>query len=462
MTNRGYSAEEPIAAIATALSPAAIGIVRTSGTSCIEKISAVFSRPAALRSAAGNSLVYGWILEPASSERIDEVMLGVYRAPKSFCGEDMIEIFCHGGVSVVKKILHVLLENGFREALPGEFTFRAYINGKADLTKAEAVKEIIESKTVFSGARAARRLHGSVLQEIASIKAELVKSLAHIEVEIEYPEDEETIADSFDKTELLGVQKQLSLLADSWKTEKLYQEGVSVVLCGRPNAGKSSLFNALLKEDRAIVSPTEGTTRDWLESPLDFDGIPVRLFDTAGLRETSDEIEKEGVLRTHDLSHNADIVFYVVDATVGITPSDADFLKGLTAIPLVIVWTKIDAKDALPPPREIALLKNQHTIRGVSSVTKDGISSLAQCIKEILFKNDTHGEKSLGSERQKRAVTEALSRVTHALSVSQSGYALDAVVQDIEDALAALGEVTGEVTPDDILDSVFSQFCVGK
>src|SRR5574344_1238585 len=330
MDNTGYTPEEPIAAIATALAPAALGIIRTSGKNCIELVSKVFSRPKALCEANGNTLVYGWLLEPSGEQKpslanstrahIDEVMCGVYRAPKSFTGEDMVEIFCHGGTAVVTAVLNLLLTNGFRQAERGEYTFRAYINGKTDLTRAEAVKEIIDSKTDFSRGRATGRLAGSLYEEIESIKKLIVDTLAQIEVEIEYPEDEETIANAFDHEKLLETKSRLSSLVSSWKSEKLYQDGARVVLCGKTNAGKSSLFNALLKEERAIVSDIAGTTRDWIESYADFGGIPVRLFDTAGLRKTDDVIEARGVELTKDLSEDADVILYLIDSRNGISP----------------------------------------------------------------------------------------------------------------------------------------------
>ena len=267
-----YTPEEPISSIATALAPAALGIVRVSGKNCIQLVSKVFSRPKALLEAPGNTIVYGWIMslraegEAINNHKIDEVMCAVYRAPKSYTGEDMVEIFCHGGPSVVTAIQNLMLKSGFRQANRGEYTFRAYINGKTDLTRAEAVKEIIDSHTDDSRSHAAGRLAGTLLNEIDSIKELIVKTLASIEVEIEYPEDEETISDTFDKTELEQACTRLQTLVDSWKGEKLYQDGARVVLAGRTNAGKSSLFNAILKEERAIVSDIEGTTRDWLES----------------------------------------------------------------------------------------------------------------------------------------------------------------------------------------------------
>src|SRR5574344_2063584 len=343
MTNIGYTPEEPIAAIATALAPGALGIIRTSGKNCIELVSNVFSRPKALREAKGNTLVYGWLLEPNGEQkvscansspraRVDEVMCGVYRAPKSFTGEDMVEIFCHGGTAVVTAVLNLLLANGFRQAERGEYTFRAYINGKTDLTRAEAVKEIIDSKTDVSRGRAAGRLAGSLYEEIESIKKLVVDTLAQIEVEIEYPEDEETIADAFDHEKLLEAKTRLASLVSSWKSEKLYQDGARVVLCGKTNAGKSSLFNALLKEERAIVSDIAGTTRDWLESYADFGGIPVRLFDTAGLRKTDDVIEARGVELTKDLSEDADVILYLIDSRNGISPEDKGLFSELAGI----------------------------------------------------------------------------------------------------------------------------------
>lgn len=466
MTNLLYTPEEPIAAIATALSPGAIGIVRTSGKGCIEKIAKLFSRPSALLSAKANSLVYGWLFNPSlksENSKIDEVMLGVYKAPKSFTGEDMVEVFCHGGVSVVKAVLSLLLANGFRQAERGEFTFRAYINGKTDLTKAEAVKEIIDSKTDASRGRAAGRLAGNLYEEIDSIKKLIVDTLASLEVEIEYPEDEETISDTFDEQGLKQAAERLRVLVDSWKSEKLYQDGARIVLCGKTNAGKSSLFNSLLKEDRAIVSDIEGTTRDWIESWADFEGIPARLFDTAGLRQTEDKIEAAGVELTKDLSRDADLILYLADSAKGLLQEDISFMQRQNSTPVILVWNKSDS----PSSKEIPSLENAPWKKAISVSAKkgNGISSLTNAVYEILSglaSKENVRQAGLGSERQKQAVAEALERVEHALEVTKESYAMDAVVQDLEDSLDSLGEVTGEVTPDDVLGSIFSHFCVGK
>ena len=473
MTQNQYTPEEPISSIATALAPAALGIVRVSGKGCIELVSKVFSRPKALLSAAGNTLVYGWILD--DTKKIDEVMLAVYRAPKSFTGEDMVEIFCHGGPAVVMAVQKLMLKSGFRQANRGEYTFRAFINGKTDLTRAEAVKEIIDSHTDVSRSHAAGRLAGSLFEEIDSIKKLIIDTLAAIEVEIEYPEDEETIADSFDREDIELAEKRLAALEASWRGEKLYQDGARVVLAGRTNAGKSSLFNAILKEERAIVSDIEGTTRDWLESWASINGIPVRLFDTAGLRQTSDVIEAQGVEISRSLVHDADVVLYLVDGTAGLNDEDKQFIEKCEE-PLIVVYTKSDKGGVLgAEPLGEGVASNEVRAGGrlsppvakISSKTGEGLSELFGQIYGILTAGIAGGstertQAGLGSARQKEAVSAALESVRHALVSADDNYTLDAVVQDLEDALDSLGEVTGDVTPDDVLGSIFANFCVGK
>ena len=468
--SKQYTPEEPISSIATALAPAALGIVRTSGKGCLELVSKVFSAPKKLLSAEGNTIVYGWIKNPENSESgddknslVDEVMVAVYRAPKRFTGEDMAEIFCHGGPSVVTAIQNLLLKNGFRQAERGEYTFRAYINGKTDLTKAEAVREIIDSHTDTARGRAAGRLAGSLYEEIDEIKKLIIDTLAAIEVEIEYPEDEETIADSFDSSDIEKARSRLQTLQDSWKGEKLYQDGARVVLCGRTNAGKSSLFNAILKEERAIVSDIEGTTRDWLESWVSFDGIPVRLFDTAGLRETSDVIEAQGVELTKSLSTDADVVLYLVDSSCidengnkNLHKDDVDFLSKCKER-VILVWNKCDNLE-----NDIECTETDEVF--ISAKKGIGLDKLYAKVKSVLTQglSTERIQAGLGSERQKKAVAEALESVNHALLSAQDNYTLDAVVQDLEDALESLGIVTGDVTPDDVLGSIFANFCVGK
>lgn len=458
--SNSYTPEEPIAAIATALAPSALALIRISGKNCIELLSKVFSRPKALTQGEGNTIVYGWIVDsvnPDQKQKIDEVLVSVFRAPKSYTGEEMAEISCHGGISPVTAIFSLLLKNGFRTALPGEFTFRAFINGKTDLTKSEAVKEIIDSKTDASRSLAAGRLSGNLYNEIQSIKEKIISTIASIEVELEYPEDEENFSDSFDSTLLLQAKNSLTELSKSWQSQKLYQDGARIILCGKTNAGKSSLFNALLKEERAIVSDIEGTTRDWIESWVSFDGIPARLFDTAGLRITDDVIEQRGVEMTKDLTQDADIIIYLVDSTKEESKDDIDFINSFNGkIPVIKVLNKIDVLQNNSKLDENSVKISAKTGLGISDLIKTVKGALVQSTKS------DRTQAGLGSERQKQAVDEALDSVNHALEVSKGGFSMDAVVQDLEDALSFLSEITGETTPEDILGNIFANFCVGK
>lgn len=453
-----YTLDDEIAAIATALAPAALGIVRTSGARSLELISRFFSRPQALLQAKGHALVYGWIHD--EGVKVDEVVLCVYRAPKSNTGENAVEIICHGGPGVVRAVYRLCIKNGFRPAERGEFTFRSFIHGKTDLTRAEAVREIIDSGTDTAQQKAAGRLSGTVFREIEAIKADLMTALAALEVEIEYPEDEETIADSFDESLLQKPFSALQQLAASWQTEKIYQAGVRLVLAGKTNAGKSSLFNALLKEDRAIVSDVHGTTRDWLEAELDFKGIPAHIFDTAGLRATEDAIEAIGVQRSVELASAADIVLYLIDGTKPPAAEDTAFIQENT-VPLIIVQTKADKGT----PGVLPAALQRFPAVSLSSRTGAGIDVLIDTVTGLVTADTapmSDAGVSLGTERQKEAVIAALEAVNHALEAGRSGFPLDAVVQDVEDAVHTLGSITGEVRSDDILDKIFSGFCVGK
>lgn len=467
-----FDLDSPIAAIATALVPSALGIVRVSGKGSIQLISTCFSRPKAITVALGNTIVYGWIIDQ-TGKRIDEVMVNVYRAPASFTGEESAEIIGHGGPAVVLAVYRTMLAAGFRAAARGEFALRAFTNGKTDLARAEAIREIIDSRTNTARDHAAERLAGGLSQEIHSIKNMIVTSLAALGVEVEYPEDEHTIKGAFDAQGLTRACERIQRMEDAWAAEKLVRDGATVVLAGQTNAGKSSLFNALLKEERAIVSDIHGTTRDWIESEADFLGIPVRLYDTAGIRETTDSIEAEGVGRTRSLASQADIILYIIDSTQGFTKQDTQFLSETHTPPVIPVWNKADRKDAKPLPQISSKDSSPIQFLRVSAHTGDGIHELVEHAHAILIaerQQETQTGAGIaglrgqapGSERQKKALSTARAFLEHACEAEQAGFPLDAIAQDMEDAISALGEITGETTADDILSAVFSQFCVGK
>lgn len=462
---------DPIVAVATALAPAALGIVRASGGGALALASRVFSRPQKLLQAASHTLVYGWILDPDTGSKIDEVVAAVYRAPAGFTGEDAVEIICHGGPAVVTAVYRAFLRAGFRQAEGGEFSLRAFANGKTDLTRAEAIGEIIAAKTAEARKKASARLSGSLSAAFSAIRAKVLEAAAAVAVEIEYPEDEETVKGAFRPSLIRSAAEDLRALSATWAAEKLYQNGAELVLAGATNAGKSRLFNLLLKEERAIVSEIHGTTRDWIEAEADFGGIPVRLFDTAGLRETSNRIEAEGISRTRGLLERADIIFYVVDSAQGLTGEDRAFLCGESGkrTPVFLVWNKTDREDSLPaeriPPEWIP--QTGTVFRGVfpvSAKTGDGLAYLVKCAGETLLANteSVSAETALGSLRQKKAAENAEACLRTALQNAEAGFPLDTVIQDLEDALFALGEITGETVTADVLEEVFSKFCVGK
>jgi tRNA modification GTPase len=337
------------------------------------------------------------------------------------------------------------------------------MNGKTDLTRAEAIQEIIAAKTDTSRQKAAGRLAGSLYRELTDVRALLLSTLAALEAEIEYPEDEHSLAAQFDDADLRTAVQKLESLCESWASEKLYQEGARAVLCGRTNAGKSSLFNMLLKEERSIVSEIHGTTRDWIESAASFDGIPVTLYDTAGIRDSGDAIEKEGVERAKSLLDRADAVIYVVDGTRGIAPDDKAFLDDYPRehnAPLVIAFNKSDLAESESGAIDSAFPGVQKI--PVSAKTGKGIPELVASVKSALMPRSASHAIGLGSARQKKICEDALDSARHALHAAQKGFTLDAVAADIEDALYFLGEITGEVTTDEILDTVFSRFCLGK
>lgn len=458
-----YALDEPIAAIATAIAPAALGIVRASGSGSVDLVAALFSRPEALADAAGGTFLHGWLVDPATGSRVDEVVVAVYRAPRSFTGEDSVEIIGHGGVNAVRSVHRLLLRHGFRDAGPGEFTFRAFARGKSDLTRAEAVREIVDARTGEARERAAARLSGALAAELAECKNAIIAALASIEAEVEYPEDEEAVGGAFDASLVSAARERLARLESTWASERVFREGARVVLAGRVNAGKSSLFNALLKEDRAIVSESPGTTRDWIEATVDLGGIPARLVDTAGLRDAHDPVEAIGVERARDLANSADLTLYVVDSVEGLVEEDRAALDALSdsRTPAIVVWNKAD-KPARTPIEDMAEATSRIS---VSAKTGAGIAELVAAARARLLPErgaPTPGGPALGSERQRDAVRDAVSCLDKAIAAAASGFPMDAVAEDLETALGRLGEVTGETTPTDVLDALFSGFCVGK
>jgi tRNA modification GTPase len=460
MKTFSYGDDSPIAAFATTPGKSALTLIRCSGKGSLELAAKFFSAPEKLTQAAGNTVVHGWIV--AHNERVDEALVSVFRAPKSYTGEDSLDISCHGGNAAAQAVMAVLRAVGFRDALVGEFTFRAFMNGKLDLTRAESVMELVSAKTDRGRNNAVNRLSGVLEKEISAIKKTLVEVLSGAEIFLDYSEDEisadvEEIAGRLpNETLARETLARLQKLAKSWQLERIYQEGVSAVIAGRPNSGKSSLFNLLLKEERSIVTEIPGTTRDWIEAWVSIEGIPVRLIDTAGLRDSSDRVEKIGVERSRDLLETADLVLYLIDGEAGLTDEDAALIDAL-ATPHLVIWNKADIAPA------------QKKLLAVSAKTGEGVTELTAAIAvtiqtEIAANAEPPGtaSASLGTVRQKNLVDAAVAALEEALYLAEKGDPLDLVSPQLREAVNALGEITGEVSTADILEEMFSKFCVGK
>ncbi|RKX76459.1 MAG: tRNA uridine-5-carboxymethylaminomethyl(34) synthesis GTPase MnmE [Spirochaetes bacterium] len=454
MENVDYNFDEPIAALATPWGQSALAVIRTSGTGCIEKIAGIFSNRENLLRAPGYTLVHGNLFDPQTRESVDELIAAVYRAPRSYTGEDSVELFAHGSLPGIQRILEVLFKVGFRQAEPGEFTLRAFLNRKMDLTRAEAVNEIVTAKSYQAQSMALNRLSGAVESRINRIKGKLIEIMSMIELQLDYPEDEaESI--SIDKEEILKIGEDIKKLAETYKIGRIFQEGISIAITGKTNSGKSSLFNLFLKEDRAIVSEVHGTTRDYIESWVTVKGIPIRLYDTAGLRNTDNFIEMEGIRRTQRIVENANIVLYLVDGIEGITPEDEHFLISNKNGRCVLIWNKIDIVSDKKVP---------HGFIPLSARTGEGLHTLeSEIFRRALGEAAISSSKPvIDSIRQKNLLEKCLHSLENIIQGIENNVPLDVAAVDMREALDALGEITGEVTSTDILNSMFSRFCVGK
>ena len=467
-----YGDDSPIAAFATVPGNSALTTIRCSGKGALELAEKIFSAPEKLRQAAGNTVLHGWIVAH-NNEKIDEVLFSVFRAPKSYTGEDSVDISCHGGSAAGQGVMAALRAAGFRDALPGEFTFRAFMNGKLDLSRSESVMELVSAKTDAGRRHAVNRLSGALEHEINSIKKQLVAILSGVEIFLDYSEDEigadaDETAGRFSGQRLVReALTRLQKLAQSWRRERIYQEGILAVIAGRPNAGKSSLFNLLLREERSIVTETPGTTRDWIEAWVSIEGIPLRLADTAGLRESIDPVEKLGMERSRALLEEAELVLYLIDGVEGVTAGDREFIDGLhgpQSRPLLILWNKADIAPMPPLSFTANRLMNISTL-SVSAKTGEGITELTAAIgKAVILPaagEDTQ-DPALGSARQKNLVEAAAAALEEALALAEKGEPLDLIAPLLREAVNSLGEITGEVSTSDILEEMFSKFCVGK
>ncbi|HEK9097065.1 TPA: tRNA uridine-5-carboxymethylaminomethyl(34) synthesis GTPase MnmE [Streptococcus equi subsp. zooepidemicus] len=451
---------DTIAAISTPLGEGAIGIVRLSGTKALDIAKSIF-KGKDLTTVASHTLNYGHIIKPSTGEVIDEVMVSVMLAPKTFTREDVIEINTHGGIAVTNDILQLLIKQGARMAEPGEFTKRAFLNGRIDLTQAEAVMDLIRAKTDKAMSIAIKQLDGSLSQLISDTRQEILNTLAQVEVNIDYPEyddvEEMTTALLRDKTR--EFQTLLEQLLRTAKRGKILREGLSTAIIGRPNVGKSSLLNTLLREDKAIVTDIAGTTRDVIEEYVNIKGIPLKLVDTAGIRETDDLVEQIGVERSKKALQEADLVLLVLNASEKLTEQDKALLALSQNSNRIILLNKTDLKQVIEKdqlPEEaipISVLQNQNIDQ-----IEDRINQLFFDHTGLIEQDATYLSNARHISLIEQAV-QSLEAVNEGLAL---GMPVDLLQIDLTRAWEILGEITGDAAPDELITQLFSQFCLGK
>ena len=455
--------KDTIAAIATAMSSSGIGIVRISGEDSLEIIQKIYKgkKEKNFKEEKTYTIHYGYIMD--GEEIIDEVLVMLMKAPHSFTGEDTVEIDCHGGVYVMKKILETVIKNGARPAEPGEFTKRAFLNGKLDLSQAEAVIDIINSKNEYALKSSVSQLKGAVQKKIADMRKEILYHTAFIETALDDPEHisvdgyGEKLKVTVDK--LLEEIHQLLLSADNGR---IIKEGIKTVIVGKPNAGKSSLLNVLVGEERAIVTEIEGTTRDVLEENIQLQGISLNVMDTAGIRDTKDIVEKIGVDKAKVHANEADLIIYVVDASRPLDENDKEIIEMIKDKQAIVLLNKSDLETVVT--KEMLKEKIDKPMIVISAKEEQGIHELEETLKKMFF----HGEISFNDEiyitniRHKTALSDAYESLEKVNMSIENGMPEDFYSIDLLDAYESLGSITGETIGEDLVNEIFSKFCMGK
>lgn len=437
---------DTISAIATPFGTGAIGIVRMSGPLSFQICKKIFTKKL-----TPLKINYGNIVD--EGEMIDEVIVLPYKAPMGYTGEDAVEIQCHGGINIIRKILHLTYKYGARPAEKGEFTKRAFLNGKMDLSKAEAVADVIHAKTTKFAVKSAANLSGKLSQKISEIHGQLFDLLSKIIAAVDFPEDVQEPEYSYLEKKLTETIKEIEKVSAFSKSSDVLRQGVKAAIVGRPNVGKSSLFNVLLNFERAIVTDTAGTTRDAIREMLDIDGIPVTIIDTAGIRDENDadKIEKIGIDFSKKCIDESDVILFLFDSQYGITPEDQEIYDLTEGKPVLKIASKSDLTD-----------KKYDDCISVSSVTGENTDYLKDCIKNLICKNLEEETEFITNERQAHCLNEALKSCKAALDGVKAQELQDLISIDVKSALLQLGEIRGEVVTDDILNNIFDHFCIGK
>ncbi|MHB8845190.1 MAG: tRNA uridine-5-carboxymethylaminomethyl(34) synthesis GTPase MnmE [Nitrospirota bacterium] len=452
---------DTICAVSTPSGEGGIGIIRVSGRDAVDAAARIF-RPKGgvdIRSAKSHRIHYGHIVDPESGESVDEVLLSAMRAPATYTREDVVEINCHGGMAPLWRTVRLLLAGGARQAEPGEFTKRAFLNGRIDLAQAEAVMDIIRARTEMSLHAANEQLRGGLSERIKAVREQLVGMLAGVEAGVDFPEEEiETPSGGALAGAIARARDDIDSIMRSYAFGRLLREGIAATIVGRPNVGKSSLMNALLQQDRAIVTDIPGTTRDIIEESLTIEGVMVRIIDTAGIRDTHDMVEAEGVKRSLAAIEAADVAIVVLDGSEALHEGDKRVLQAVLGKNTIVVMNKADR------PRRIGDEAGLGQAIAVSCSTGEGLDTLRSAIAEMVKQGKTNAAEHAWAvnDRHRIALEKAASSLEKALATAQDRQSPELIAVDLRDALDHIGTIIGATYTEDILERIFSDFCIGK
>ncbi|MDU1414450.1 MAG: tRNA uridine-5-carboxymethylaminomethyl(34) synthesis GTPase MnmE [Clostridium sp.] len=454
---------DTIAAISTAIGEGGIAIIRISGEKAKEIANNIFEakNKKPILDMKSYTMKYGYIIDE-NKNHIDEVIISYMKGPRSFTAEDTIEINCHGGVVATNKVLETVIRQGARLAEPGEFTKRAFLNGRIDLSQAEAVIDIITSKTELSMKSALMQSEGVISKEIRALRDKIISIIAHIEATVDYPEDdlEEVTADEAIK-DLQNINEEIKRLIDTSEEGKILREGLSTVIVGKPNVGKSSLLNALTKENRAIVTDVPGTTRDVIEEYISVAGVPIKVIDTAGIRETEDIVEKIGVEKSREKISDADLVILMLDSNSGLSEEDKEIINHVRDKKYMVLLNKSDLDNNLTE-EDLNFLECDNVFK-ISAKTGSGIDAVKSKIRDLFFKGEiTTNNVIVTNTRHKEALFRAYDSINSAIEALKNTFAIDLASIDIRNAWTFLGEITGDSLEENIIDKIFKDFCLGK
>lgn len=455
---------DTIAAVATPMGEGGIAVIRVSGPEATEIVDHIFRGKQKLSTVDTHTIHYGFLHDPQTGERVEEVLVSVMRAPRTFTREDVVEVNCHGGIVSVERVLDLILENGARLAEPGEFTKRAFLNGRIDLSQAEAVIDLIRAKTDRAMKVALNQVEGKLSRLIRQLRQNLIEAMAHIEVTLDYPEhDVESVTQNLLLSKCEEVKTEIGRMLQTAKQGKILREGLSTAIVGRPNVGKSSLLNSLVQEEKAIVTDVAGTTRDVIEEYVNVRGVPLRLIDTAGIRETEDIVEKIGVEKSRHILSQADLILLMLNYNEPLKPDDYAIFEAAKGLTVIVIINKFD----LPQKIDLEEVKRHFPDQPLvmTSVKEEkGIELLEQAISEIFFTGRVQQEDLtyVSNARHIHLLRQAEYAIRDAIGGIKDQMPVDMVQIDIKKAWELLGEVIGESVGDDLIDQIFSQFCLGK